>query len=272
MNADLPLLLDPQQLAAALGRDDLLIVDLSAEENYAAQHIEGALSLAYSDIIVARPPAMGLLPEPLQFHASLQRLGITEETHVVVCDDEGGGRGARFIWSLHAYGHLRCSQLDGGIAAWQAAGLPLTDEATPAPQPSSYSPERVGDNVCDAAYVMSHLGNSDFALLDARSPEEFSGEKALAARGGHIPGAVNYEWTDCMDHINQRRLLPAAMLRDELTARGLTPDKEIVVYCQTHHRSALSYVMLKSLGYPRVRGYHGAWSEWGNRQDTPVER
>jgi len=74
-----------------------------------------------------------------------------------------------------------------------------------------------------------------------------------------------------MDRSRNYRLLPADSLKATLSGMGFTPDKEIIVYCQTHHRSALSYVMLKHLGYERVRGYPGSWSEWGNRSDTPIE-
>ena len=92
-----------------------------------------------------------------------------------------------------------------------------------------------------------------------------------AARGGHIPGAVNLNWMDTMDPQRQLRLQPAPVLRQLLDLRGVTTDKEVIVYCQTHHRSAHTYWVLRYLGYPRVRGYPGAWSEWGNDPSVPVE-
>ncbi len=108
-------------------------------------------------------------------------------------------------------------------------------------------------------------------LLDARSPEEYNGTKRFTARSGHIPGAVNLNWLDTMDRHRNLRLKTDAELRRMLSERGITPDKEVIVYCQTHHRSAHSYVMLKSLGYTNIKGYPGAWSEWGNSNDTPIE-
>ena len=74
------------------------------------------------------------------------------------------------------------------------------------------------------------------------------------------------------DQSRNLRLKPTAELQALHESRGITPDKEIIAYCQTHHRSALSYVALKTLGYPNIKGYAGSWSEWGNDVNTPVEK
>ena len=92
-----------------------------------------------------------------------------------------------------------------------------------------------------------------------------------AGRGGHIPGAVNLDWVNAIDQTRALRFQPESVLRDLLESRGITPDREVMVYCQTHHRSSHTYMVLRSLGYPRIRGYPGAWSEWGNDPATPVE-
>ncbi|NBP95882.1 MAG: sulfurtransferase, partial [Gammaproteobacteria bacterium] len=113
--------------------------------------------------------------------------------------------------------------------------------------------------------------NKKVRLLDARSPEEYSGQKVFSARGGHIPGAVNLNWQETLDTERNLRLKPPAVLMPMLEALAITPDYEIITYCQTHHRSAHAWWMLKTLGFPRVRGYAGSWSEWGNRQDLPIQ-
>jgi thiosulfate/3-mercaptopyruvate sulfurtransferase len=118
---------------------------------------------------------------------------------------------------------------------------------------------------------MQRLQDDDFGLLDARSLEEYTGARRYAERGGHIPGARHFEWTRGMDPEHNYRLLPVNELKRQLVELQLTENREITVYCQTHHRSALSYLMLKYLGYERVRGYQGSWSDWGNRSDTPIE-
>ena len=125
--------------------------------------------------------------------------------------------------------------------------------------------------LADTDYILSRLGDPGLGLLDSRTPQEFSGEKKYSARGGHIPGAAQLNWTDTMDQSRNLRLKPEAELREMLEQRGLTRDKEIVCYCQSHHRSSHAYIMLKALGYPRIKGYPGSWSEWADRADTPVE-
>jgi thiosulfate/3-mercaptopyruvate sulfurtransferase len=85
------------------------------------------------------------------------------------------------------------------------------------------------------------------------------------------PGAVNFDWVNAIDQTRNLRLKPAEVLKQTFSNLGATPDKEVIVYCQTHHRSAHTFIVLKSLGYPHVRGYPGSWSEWGNSPETPIE-
>jgi thiosulfate/3-mercaptopyruvate sulfurtransferase len=267
---DLPLLIEPNQLEPLLGNDQIAIVDLSKAETYAKGHIPGSVHLDYGRIVAAQPPATGMLPSVEHLSAVFSELGLTPEHHVVTLDDEGGGRACRMLWTLAAAGHEHYSLLNGGIISWSKERHPVTADRHHA-QASSYKVALHRDVVADKQYVLDHLGSGDTALLDTRSPEEFSGARKLANRGGHIPGAVNYDWVEAMDPANNYRLRPAEELSEEMQEIGVTPDKEVVVYCQTHHRSAHTFIMLKSLGYDRVRGYPGSWSEWGNDPATPVE-
>ena len=269
----LPLLIEPEQLQPCLADPAILIVDLCDPARYTTTgHIPGAVHLDYADLVWAEPPAMGLLPDEAHLSEVLSRLGLTPDRQVVAYDDEGNGRAGRLLWTLAALGHERVALLNGGIHAWDAAGGSL-EAGLRHPPPSAYharfdEPPTV---VADKDYLLARLGQPDLALLDTRTPAEFAGLDQRAARGGHIPGAVNLNWTDAMDPQRQLRLQPDPVLRKLLERRGVTPDKEVIVYCQTHHRSAHTYWVLRYLGYPRVRGYPGAWSEWGNDPGLPVE-
>lgn len=264
----LPLIVETSQLAEWLKQPGLLIVDLNPPEHYREAHIPGAVQLDYSALVAARPPVMGLIPDETQLSRVFSALGLTADTHVVAYDAEGGGKAGRLIYTLHAIGHEKCSWLNGGLLAWQAAGLP-TESGENSPQPSDYRATLTGANAVDKNQILRNLGQ--LKLIDTRTPGEFAGSDLRAANGGHIPGAKNLDWTLAMDRARDYRLKPEAELRALLAERGIGSGDDVVVYCQTHHRSAHTYTWLKALGY-KVKGYPGAWSDWGNDPATPVER
>jgi len=269
-DAALPTVIAPESLAERLDDPRLLLIDLGREETYCRAHLPGALALDYASLVASRAPVGGLLPDAAQLGAVFSALGLGPDRHVVAYDDEGGGRAARLLWTLDVLGHPGASMIDGGIHAWAAAGCALV-EAPGVALPRDYPVSITGAGSAGADYILGRLRDPDFVTLDTRTTGEYQGSDRRAARGGHIPGAVHFEWLEAIDQERQLRLRSPVELRARLTALGVTPDKEVVAYCQTHHRSSHTYVVLKSLGYPRVRGYPGAWSDWGNRPDTPVE-
>lgn len=267
----LPLLVEADVLQTHLDEKNLLIVDLGKADTYARGHIPGAVFLDYSRIVRMEKPVGGLLPDESQLSEVLSEIGLTPQSHVVAYDDEGGGKAARLLWTLEALGHHHYSLLNGGLHVWVNEGHPLSQESEP-PVPSHYRAmlQENSEAVAGRHFILDHLEDPKVALLDARSPAEYKGEKLYAARGGHIPGAINIEWTDFMDQSHNLRLKAIAALRSLLENHGITPDRTVVAYCHTHHRSAHTWFVLKYLGY-RARGYEGSWSDWGNREDTPVE-
>lgn len=266
----LPLILEPDLLLQHLQDESILLVDVSKQDSYARFHVPGAIFLDYPAILHTQKPVMGLLPEREHLDELFSSLGIDQDTHVVAYDDEGGGKAARLLWTLEVTGHRRFSLLNGGLHAWVNEEYPLQREAV-TPVRRIYHCQPNGKGVADKEYILAHLEDPHIVLLDTRTPQEFDGRKMFAHRGGHIPGAVNMDWVHTMDARHNLRLLPQEQLRQILEPLGVTPDKEIIVYCQTHHRSSHTYIVLKSLGYENVMGYPGAWSEWGNDPQTPVE-
>lgn len=265
----LPLLIEPEQLQPLLDSPDIMVVDLCKHDVYAQLHIPGAVHLDYAQIVAVKPPVMGLLPDAATLSQLVSAMGLTPDTHVVAYDDEGGGRAARLIWTLDAVGHSRASLLNGGLHAWLKEGHPTVNTENRHPS-SDYHVEIDATPVADRAYILAHLDDANTILLDSRSPEEYRGERKFAAHAGHIPGAVNMDWFLVMDKERNMRLKSESTLRALLTERGIREEKTVVTYCQTHHRSALSYFVLKLLGYPNIKGYPGSWSDWGNQDDTPI--
>ena len=272
MTNEIQLIIEPGQLEESRATGNILLVDLGSPETYVRNHIPGAIFLEYAWIVSAEPPRMGLLPSVAQLSNVFSAIGITPDVHVVAYDDEGGGRACRFLWTLDVVGHKHFSLLNGGLHAWANEGHELTDTIVN-PISSDYKVEAINQDSCaDRPYIQSHLEDEKLVILDTRSPDEFRGTKVLAQRGGHIPGAVNLEWTQTMDRNRNLRIKSADELEAILTPLGVTPDKEVITHCQSHHRSAHTYIVLKSLGFDKVRGYAGSWSDWGNTADTPIEQ
>lgn len=266
----LPLVVSADELRSRIAGNEMLIVDLSAPEHYAAGHLPNAVPLAYSQIVASQPPVAGLIPDAELLSQILGSIGLSADKQVVAYDDEGGGKAARLIFTLHAAGHFSASLLDGGLPAWREAGGEISQEPAQ-PERTSYPVSLHGSNVATREDILAQLDDPDLRLLDTRSAGEFSGSDLRAARGGHIPGARHLEWTDLMDHGRHHALRSDDEIRALLAERDVLPEHDVIVYCQTHHRSAHTYIAMRHLGYPRVRGYPGAWSDWGNTPDTPVE-
>jgi thiosulfate/3-mercaptopyruvate sulfurtransferase len=157
--------------------------------------------------------------------------------------------------------------LDGGYSAWKATGA-IPEQTVSPPAVSSYDSTFHAERLATVDTLRDSLNDTHCQLLDTRSAGEYQGTVVRALRGGHIPSAVNIDWTEAMTA--NRLLKSRAALTELYTAKGITPDHEIVTYCHSHHRSAHTYFVLKWLGFPHVRGYAGSWSEWGNHNDTPV--
>lgn len=272
---NLPLLLEAEQLADYLTLketdDKFLILDVCSSENYAKHHIPRAIHIAPQALQAGTPPVPGKLPSIAQLELLFSDVGLSPDKHVIVYDDEGGGWAGRLIWTLDVIGHKNYSYLNGGLHAWLNGEHPCETQENKG-NITDYKITLNTQPIANIDEILSKLGTSDFAVWDARSAEEFAGRKILAKRAGHIPGAINFDWLELMDHDRNMRLVDLEDLQQKLDKMGLNKNKEIVTHCQTHHRSGLTYLAMKILGYPNIKGYDGSWSEWGNREDTPIEQ
>jgi thiosulfate/3-mercaptopyruvate sulfurtransferase len=264
------LLTTPDELSRMLNSDHPpLLLDLRAPEDFANGHIHGAVHLDLWGVSLIDTD-----PAPLRaFMWMIDHLfnlrGVDASTPVVVYDHQSGVRAARAFWFLEYFGHPSVQMLDGGFTAWERAGLPVSTEAKP-PNKSTWSGTPQASTIATWRDVKERLGKADTVLLDTRTDGEYDGTTVRAKRGGAIPGAVHIEWTNNLTPEGEFK--PASELRAMYEAAGVTPDKEVVTYCQGGYRAAHAYVALRLLGYPRVRNYTGSWKEWGDREELPIEK
>ena len=259
-----------QDLHAGLWDPSVRIIDLRPAAHGVEGYIPGSVHLDYARLIRRCGPVEGLMPPPGDMADVLSSLGIEPWHRVVAYDDETGVEAARLLWTLAVAGHGHYALLDGGFEAWKAADLPLAD--SPAfPVRSNYPAMQYNGEVVDKAYVLHALGRSDVCIVDTRNEAEYSGEQVRARHGGRIPGAVHFNWMSAVDLFGSGELLPRERLKSRLADIGVLPDREVIVYCQSNRRCAHTFVVLRWLGFERVRSYAGSWSEWGNADDTPIE-
>jgi len=271
MTSPLPLIVEPAELEAMLHQDNLLILDLGKADTYQQAHVPGAISVSPADIQLGIKPAPGKLPTKEQLSILFSRLGLKADTHVVVYDDDGGPWAGRMIWVLDSIGHKHYSFLNGGIHSWLAEQLPVEAQAN-SPIASDYEVSDIDTSVSiSKADLLAAVTSTESSLQiwDARSYKEYTGEKAVSARGGHLPGAQSYEFSRALDADRNMRLRDLGEIKAELNELGINGEQTIVSHCQTHRRSGLSYVICKALGW-HMQAYDGSWSEWGNDPSTPI--
>lgn len=232
-----------------------------ALDRYRAGHLPGALFVDL-DRDLARPGGPGRHPFPPveSFAALLGRLGISLQTPVVVYDDGNGSIAARLWFMLRVHGHERAALLEGGLAAWTAAGLPLAVDE-PALQPIA-PPALVRDDarLIDRAGVAARPASA--LLLDARAPERYRGEVEPIDRvAGHIPGAVNAPFGDNLDGARFKQ--PAA-LRELYSRLGADAASEIIASCGSGVTACHDLLALELAGYRNTRLYVGSWSDWSS--------
>lgn len=236
-------------------------------DEYAKGHLPGARYVDLDAELAAPPGARGRhpLPDPADFTAAMRRAGVDQDRDVVVYDDWNGWGSARAWWLLRWAGHRRVRVLDGGLAAWTAAGQPLsTEEPAPGEGDFTASPGAMPLLDADRAAELARRG----VLLDARAPERYRGEtEPIDPVAGHIPGAVNAPTTDNV--APDGRFRPAADLAARFTALGADPAAEVGVYCGSGVSAAHEVLALATAGVPAAL-YVGSWSEWTTDPTRPV--
>ena len=264
------MLITPQELQQELqSAQPPLLLDLRPAEEFAAGHLAGGFHLDLWGVSLIDTSEAPLRAFMWMIGHLFSLRGVTPDRPVVVYEGKSGLRAARVFWFLEYLGHPNVRVLDGGVPAWTRAGFPLTTEVT-APVPGKWHGEPHPDLLATWSDVKARLGKTETAIIDTRSDAEYYADEVRAKRGGAIPGAVHLEWTNNLTPDGTYK--SAAELKAMYEVLGITPDHEVVTYCQGGYRAAHTYLALRLAGFPRVRNYTGSWKEWGDRDDLPLEK
>lgn len=226
---------------------------------YLAGHIPGAAFMEV-DRDLAAPPGEGgrhPLPDPAAFERAARRAGISSDSLVVAYDESGEAGAARLWWLLRHFSHERVAILDGGLAAWRAAGGALEPGHTEA-APGNLEAHPRADDVATAREISG--GVRPLVVVDARAAERYRGEREpIDPVAGHIPGAANVPFAELAP---DGRFLPPGELRERLAAAGVVPGADVVAYCGSGVSATVVVAAAAVAGMENVRLYPGSWSEW----------
>lgn len=241
-----------------------------SSQSYEEGHLPGAVFLSMGALSNPDEPVQNMIATREQLSAALSSVGIEPGQTVVLHDRQNNLQAARAYWVLKYYQHPDVRVLNGGVTKWTADGGALSAEAVEI-EASAYDAAPADTSIRTTwQYVVDHTDDPQTLMCDVRSPDEHLGRDVRAARGGHIPGSVNLEWTVAVRPDGTFK--SAQDLFALYTSAGFTPDKQIITYCQSGVRGAHTWFVLRELlGYPDVRNYDGSWAEYGNNPESPIE-
>ena len=263
-------LIEPAELKAAMA-DGALVLDARHEGAFELGHIRGALPFSTYDALVPATSLEGMTAFAADMAGRYSVAGASHERPIIVYDEETGPRAARELWILEYLGHRNARLLHGGIRQWIAQGRPVdTDTEIPTVRSKRFRFTVASGGLASANEVCRRAGRPNFAALDVRDEQEWSGATGApcCTRRGRVPHAFHIEWTQFLE--NGRFKSPQA-IRALLAAREVDPEWEIATYSHQGARAASAYYALRYAGCGGARNFFGSWHEWSARIDLPVE-
>ncbi len=243
---------------------------LESREEYAADHIPGAVFVGWLTDIVEREARVKMtVASPQRFAALMGSLGIGDAHLVIAYDDEGNHIAARLWWILNYYGHPAVRLLDGGYPKWLAERRPVTAEV-PRHPPATFTARVRPEWRVTGEDVRQAIGDPRVRLVDSRGPGDFRGEIGRGERKGRIPSAVNVPIKSFWEG-PYNTWKTEAKLRVLHEAAGVTPDKRVITYCNAGVSASVGLLALKLLGYASAANYAGSWYDWERDPKNPTE-
>lgn len=254
------------------GDSKVVLVDMSGGLQYFRYHIPGAVRLDYGELVQRRRDKVAVRVTDQRLVALLGSRGIARDSHVIIYDHTGGLNAGRLFWELERIGHRRISVINGGLVKWVLEKRPLSNKPVKVvPVRYIIGPGKGRSNEAGLADISRRSQGT--WLLDVRSEAEYTGHPRIL-RSGHIPGARWLAWNRSLNLPDGFRLLLAERLLINLVRAGvpLRRDTPVILYCRSGHRAAQTYLVLRHLGYSRVRLYDGSMAEYSRYPQLPLRK
>lgn len=245
-------------------KDDAIIIDARSFSEYKNGHVPGAVNIDLFQLHWFDTSKRGIKDFNRQTRLVLSNIGIKKNTMVVFYDNISGMYAARGIWLLLYFSHEKVCMLDGGFEKWKKEGYSIEVKSNPLKN-SRFKGRPNARILADVKDVRRSLWKKNVIIVDARSREEYEGSEVRGARRGHIPTAVNIDWTRNIGNDSFKSKHKLAKIYSKIPKTA-----QIITYCQGGYRAANAFLVLKMLGYKRVKMYLGSWGEWANKFDLPV--
>ena len=275
-------LVSTEWLASRLHEPHVRAVDASwylpsagrdAAAEFMAGHIPGAVRFELDEVSDPDTPLPHMLPAAERFAEAMRRIGLNDDDMIVAYDGSGVNLSApRAWWMFRVFGHERVAVLDGGLGLWSREGRPVEAGAATPRARGGFTARLDPALVRDASQVLAIIGTGAAQLVDARSAGRFAGTEAEprpGLRGGHIPGSRSLPFQSLVDEGGRMR--PAGEIQRLLAAAGVDAGRPVVTSCGSGVTACAVALAVEVAGMAPAAVYDGSWTEWGSRDDLPVE-
>jgi thiosulfate/3-mercaptopyruvate sulfurtransferase len=253
-------LISVNELAKKMSDPNVIVVSAQKPDKYAATHIKGSINMPPAELTINEPTEY-ILDTPANIAKKLGAAGISDKAEIIVYDEGSSKYSGRLYWTLVYMGAQNVKILNGEITAWKAGRKPITKTPTQG-TPTTFAANVQPQYIAMLAEVQEATTASSYVIIDCRTPEEYNGtNEETELRKGHIPGAININYTEVLT--SKGTLKSKEELKKLYEAKGVTPDKTVIVYCASSVRASIEFFALTSiLNYPSVKVYDGAFNEW----------